>query len=199
MQTDKLKWLAKANIIIHIAKEVRCCQTFQKVLELCILSVKPAKQSSNIQNYETQSKPFILVRMIDTSLQEECLTGLMTASICHIVNGAWIFVWQLYPETIFFASSTTYFYHLPFPSRRSFASLIFAAKYGEPPEKWYTNIIYAVVKISITYVTASFNANTRPPHSPLSGWFISMILLCASLTLALLAEGLHEQIKKKFL
>lgn len=40
--------------------------------------------------------------------------------------------------TVFFHH--VYLYHLPFPSRRSFASFIFAARYGEPPTKWHTNI-----------------------------------------------------------
>ena len=44
-------------------------------------------------------------------------------------------------------------YHLPFPSRRSFASLIFAARYGEPPARWIKNTYLVFKSMLVKFYT----------------------------------------------
>ena len=68
------------------------------------------------------------------------------------------------------------YFPLLLDSSKSFASFIFAAKYGEPPEK--------EIEMKST-ISNNLNADW-----PLSGWFNDIILLCASFTFNLLAEGL---------
>lgn len=75
--------------------------------------------------------------------------------MCDVRYCVWV-VWNLVasvcPHSVY---CYYYYYFLALPSKKSLASLIFVAKYGEPPRSgWFNNMILRCASFTLALVTA---------------------------------------------